>query len=238
MKDTQNRHGERGNVLFYIFIAVALLAALSYAVANSTRGNVQQITSERARLYAAEMIEFSNVMTNAVAQLRLRGVDVDELCFDDTGWGTTDYDHGGCTDDLNKIFAPSGAGLTWSQPPEGAMTNTPVPDNMWHIYADNEVDDVGTTCGAADCADLVLMADELSEQTCIEMNELLSVTNPAGIPPTDTDIGETHYAGTFGYSFTIGDEAGGTEFQGKSSACFQRTSAPAEYVFYKVLIAR
>ena len=236
MKPT--RSSESGNVLFYIFLAVALLAALSYAISESTRGNVQQLTEERARIYAGEIIEYSNVISNAVAQLRLRGVDDEDLCFDDPSWGANDYDHAGCTDDLNRLFHPDGAGMTWTQPPSDAMATTPTPDNLWHIYGDNEIDDVGTTCGTADCADLILVVDELNIQTCIELNELLNVVNPLGVPPTDSNIGETRFVGTFSAGQVIGNEAGGTNFQGRSSACFQRTSAPAEYTFYKVLIAR
>lgn len=234
----QHRASERGNVMFYIFIAVILLAALSYTIAESSRGNVQQLTSERARIYASELIEYANVMTSAVAQLRLRGVDVEDLCFDDTAWGVNDYDHAGCTDDANKLYSPSGAGLIWTRAPEKAMDESASPDKLWHIYGNNEVQDVGTTCGAAACADLILVVDELAKETCIQINELLGIDNPAGSPPTDSDIGETRYIGVFSYAHTLGDEAGGSAFTGKTAACFQRLAAPTEYTFYKVLIAR
>lgn len=233
-----NRSSESGNVLFYILIAVVLLAALSYAISESTRGNVQQLSEDRARIYAAEILEYANVVSNAVSQLRLRGVDDDELCFDDPAWGASNYNHGGCADDINRLFHPDGAGMTWSRPPEDAMADSPAPDNLWHFYGDNEVDDVGETCGAAACADLILVVDELAEQTCIQINELLSITNPGGVPPTDTDIGETRFIGAFGSARVIGDEAGGANFRGRTAACFQRTAAPAEYTFYRVLIAR
>ena len=238
MREPHTRTDERGSVIFYVLIAVVLLAALSYAVSNSIRGNVQQLSEDRARLYASEILEYANIMANAVAQLRLRGVDDDMLCFDDPNWGADDYDHAGCTDNLNKIFHPSGAGLTWTQPPSEAMDSAASPDNIWHIYGDNEIQDVGETCGDSSCADLILVVDELAQQTCIEINELLDITNPGDVPPTDTDMGETRYIGAFGYSETIGDEAGVANFRGRTSACFQRTAAPAEYVFYKVLIAR
>lgn len=237
-KTKTHRKSERGNVLFYILIAVALLAALSYAVANSSRGNLNQITEEKARLFATEIIEYANIMTNAVAQLRLRGVGANELCFDHDSWPNNDYNHAGCADDTHKIFHPAGAGLIWTQPPEGAMGASPVPDNLWHIYGDNAVDNVGTTCATADCADLILVVDELNEQTCIQLNELLGVTSEGDPMPTDTNIGETLYDGAFTYSAIIGDEAGGTDIQGKPAGCFQRTAAPAEYTFYKVLQAR
>ncbi len=232
------KQDQNGNVLFYILIAIAALAALSHAVSNSTRGGLSQISSEQAKLRASEVIEYGSVMANAVSQLRLRGVDVGDLCFDHASWGADDYDHGGCTDTYNQIFHPSGAGLQWANAPADAMDTGATPDNLWHIYGENEVDGVGTTCAASACADLILMTDELSQAVCIEINEHLGVENPAGAPPTDSAYGEGRYVGAFGYTQTIGDEGGGVNFKGKSAACFQRTDAPTKYAFYKVLLAR
>lgn len=237
-KQAQNTHPEQGNVLFYILIAVALIAALSYAVSNSTRGGMGTISTEQAKLRASEIIEYGNTMANAVSQLRLRGVDEDELCFDDASWGASDYDHSGCTDTYNKIFSPDGGGLNWANAPADAMDSGVSPDNLWHIYGDNEVDEIGTTCGGAACSDLLLIVDELSQEVCIKINDHLGITNPSGVPPTDATYGTTRYIGVFGYTATIGDEAGGENFQGKQAACFQKTAATSKYVFYKVLLAR
>lgn len=229
---------ESGNALFYILIAVALLAALSYAVSQSGRGSAKQISDERARLAASEIIEYSNNISAAVTQLKLRGVDTDELCFDDTNWGASDYDHSpACTDDFNKIFHISGAGIIWSSAPSEAMDSAASPDNLWHIYGNNEINNVGTTCGAAGCSDLALYVDELSIQVCQQLNDLIGNTDADTAPPTDTDMGETRYVGAFAYSNTIGDEAGGTAIDGAASGCFQNTT-DSKYVFYKVLIAR
>lgn len=232
------RKAESGNVLFYILIAVALLGALSFAVVQSGGGGAQSISDDRARLIATEIIEYSNVMSSAVSQLTLRGVGIDELCFDDTNWGGSNYNYSpGCDDNFNKIYHISGAGVNWVQAPSEAMDGSASPDNLWHIYGDNEVQGLGTTCGAAGCSDLILLVDELSKQVCQQLNGLLDVTNPSDDPPTDTDIGETRYVGVFGYAQTIGDEAGGTELVGRSSGCFYNTNDD-KYVFYKVLIAR
>lgn len=237
MKQATKKDSERGNVLFYILIAVTLLAALSFAVTQGNRGGTAQLSAERARLLSTELIEFSDAMSSAVAQLRLRGIKSSELCFDHPNWGGSNYNHAGCTDDLHKIFYPSGGGINWSKAQEAAMDSASTPDDLWHIYGDNEIKDVGTTCGASSCSDLILVVDELSLAVCQQINGLLNVTDSSAAPPTDTDMGETRYVGVFGYSQTIGDEAGGTGLAGKSSACFQRT-ATSEYVFYKVLIAR
>lgn len=231
---------ERGNVLFYILIAVALLAALSFVVAHNGRGgNVQQLSKERARLQATEIIEFGNIMSAAVAQLRLRGVKDSELCFDHAAWGAANYNHTpACDDNLNRLFHPAGGGVVWSMAQSEAMDPAAAPDNLWHIYADNEIQDVGETCGAAACADLILVLDELAVEVCQQINGLLGITDAAAAPPTDTAMGETRYVGVFAYAQTLGDEAGGAAFRGKTAACFQKTGAPAEYVFYRVLRAR
>lgn len=233
----KHTNSQSGNVLFYILIAVALLAALTFAVAQSGRGSAKQISAERARLFASEIIDYSNVISSAVSQLTLRGVDDTELCFDHPNWGASDYDHAGCTDDFNKIFDINGAGISWSEAPSEAMDASATPDNLWHIYGDNEIEDIGTTCAGAGCSDLVLYLDELQLGVCQQLNDLLGITDSSTAPPTDTDIGETRFVGTFGYSQSIADEAGGALLAGKTSGCFENTT-DNKYVFYKVLIAR
>jgi hypothetical protein len=44
------------------------------------------------------------------------------------------------------------------------------------------------------------------------------------------------FVGSYGYSETIGDSD--PVLAGKRAACFLKSTVPAEYVFYKVLIAR
>jgi hypothetical protein len=227
---------QNGNVLFYILIAVVLLAALSYAVSMSSRGNLSAVNEEKAKLLATEIIEYANVMANATAQVKLRGIKETDLCFDDPNWGGADYANPSCSDLATKIFGLKGGGVTWARPPELAMDSAAVPDNLWHIYGDNAVFEMGTTCAAASCADLILVVDELRENVCIQINDLLYVTNPADTPPTDTLIGTTKFIGAYSYSETIGDE-GGQPMKAKTGACFENTTT-GEFTFYKVLVAR
>lgn len=227
---------QSGNVLFYILIAVALLGALSFAVSNSGRGSARQISDDKARLFATEIIEYADAVAMGVAQLRLRGAPLESLCFDHDRWGNADYNHAGCGDDRNRLFHPDGAAITWANAPAEAMDDAASPDNLWHIYADNEVLNVGTTTGAADGAELLLMTDELSLPVCQQINGLLGVTDSSAAPPTDTDYGTMPFAGSFGYAATIGDET--AALAGKTAACFQKTANPAKYAFYKVLAVR
>jgi hypothetical protein len=233
-----SRHGKRedGNVLFYVLIAVALLAALSYAVAQSGRGNGAGVSDEKVKLIATEILEYASVMSNAVAQLRLRDIKDTDLCFAAPEWGVASYNNPSCTDDATKIFHLRGGGVTWVNAPSGAMDATATPDNLWHIYGNNEVKDVGTTCADDECADLILVTDELRLNVCLKLNELMGVTNPSGAPPTDSLINTTRFIGTYSYAETLGNEAG-EYLKGKTGGCFENTGS-AKYTFYKVLVAR
>lgn len=233
-------HTQRGNVLLYVLVAVALLAALSVAISSSMRGDTAQVEEDRAEIIAGEIVEYSNTMSSAVAQLRLRGIAAENLCFDDNGWGTDfDYDHTACADNLNKIYHPSGAGLSWSRAPKEAMSRSDsiTPDHLWHFYGDNEIAGVGTTCEEAECADLILVVDELDEMVCWKINELLGFTEESSSLPTEEDIGETRFVGNFEYSQTIGDTSSSEYLQGRLAGCFTNLGNNKN-TFYKVLIAR
>ena len=73
---------QSGNVIYYVLIAVALLAALSYVVAQSGRGGFSSITKDRAGLIASEILDYSNMIETAMGQLRLRGCGLEEVSFE------------------------------------------------------------------------------------------------------------------------------------------------------------
>lgn len=229
------KNSENGNVLFYILIAVVLLAALSFAVMQSGRGNISAVTEEKARMLATEIIEYSNTVANATAQLRLRRVRDTDLCYDNVGWGVANYPNPSCSDDATKIFGLKGGGVTWMNAPALAMDSAMTPDNLWHIYGNNAVQEVGTTCAGDACADLILVADELRLEICMQINNLLKVDNPFDAPPIDTQIGTTRFIGAYTYTRTLGDES--TALRGKTGGCFLNTSN-SKYTFFKVLVAR
>ena len=56
---------EHGNALFYILIAIALIAALTFAIASSLRGNAG-ISTERTGIIAADIIATGNRVAEAV----------------------------------------------------------------------------------------------------------------------------------------------------------------------------
>lgn len=232
-RSIRNRHTEYGNALVYILIAIALLAALSYAVTNSNRGSSEQLSSQKARMHASEILEYSGTVAKAVAQLRLRNIDVSAISFENGI--VSDYTNGNCGDDTCKIFVPQGGGVSYIEPPPEIFVTAATFNRQWQFFEGNQVDGVGRTNNDDASVDLVMVLGGLSEVVCSELNTLLSVTNPSNAPPVDSDTTIDYmakYTGTFTLAQTIST---GTPTFAKSAAC---VDDGAFYIFYKVLISR
>ena len=128
-------HSESGNVLLYILIAVVLLSALTFAVSQSNRGNVQQLSEDRARLLATEIVDYAEIISNAVAQLRLRGCSDTEISFENPI--AAGYTNG--TDTFCQIFHPDGGGITYVAPDEALGTGL-----EWSFSGNRYIDNVGS----------------------------------------------------------------------------------------------
>lgn len=244
---------QRGNVLFYILIAVALLAALIFAVAQSGRGNIQQVSQEKARLYATEIIQNTGTMANGVAQLRLRGVRDTEIGFDNP---VVSYPNANCADDTCKLFHPAGAGLTYAAPSMDWLDETAASATsfgnvgaligQWYFPANTCVWQVGTggdNCfsDTGDVTELMVWLPWVKREICLQINTLLGIPNPGGEPPAfgATMINAT--APKFSGAYPTGVHSHVT-LPEKTMACIYHSSAPASpglgYFYYKVLIVR
>ena len=69
-KEYKEKLGESGNIIFVILIAVALFAALAYAVTNSTR-NGQESGREKTNLEVSRLMNFMQQAKSSAQRLRL-----------------------------------------------------------------------------------------------------------------------------------------------------------------------
>ena len=233
------RETEHGNILVYILIAAALLAALSYTVANSGRGNVSQLNEDKARLAATELLEYASTLTNGVSQLRLRGVEPRAMCFDSTNWpAEVDYAHDGCVDTYNRVFHPDGAGINLGELPLGVQGAKSRQPRIWNFYGGNAVMGIGSSCENANCTDLVMAARDIRPEICSQLNDLLGISAKGDPIPTNSGLDTTPFRGDFTFYEAIGNESGSQILQAKPAGCFHRVGSPTEYVFYQVILAR
>ncbi len=227
------RHGESGNVLYYIMIAVVLLGALTLAVSQGGRGSVQSLTSDRQRLLATDIMGFGDAVSKTVSQLRLRGVAFEQLSFAADGLPGGYGAYGAAPE--NEIFNPAGGGLSYKPPSSEAMISAA----DYVFTAANEIDQVGTTCGANACADLIMLGGPLQEGVCLTINTLLDIGNPSGHPPVAQAVDHTALfaAGATPYAETIGNDSGSAAIRGRMSGCFEDDSS-GDFYFYQVLQPR
>ncbi len=203
---------ERGNALFYILIAIALIAALTIAIASSLRGNAG-ITTERTSIIAADIIASGNRVAEAISRMRLREVEKSKICFDSasaTGYGAPA--HSDCTDAQGKVFDYGGGGLSWETPPEGAGNDQP-----WGYSGNVAVDELGTAE-----AELIAFLPYLSLPVCQKINSLIGLTSITSLPPNVPALtGVDKFVGSFSATSTIT----GSILKGKKAGCVQAPSA-------------
>ena len=110
---------QSGNVLFIILIAVALFAALSYAISKSRIGGKTSTDAEKAQLSQGVIDNYEAAVNAAVLRLKFRGCTTIDYKTP-TEWGAEDHK---C-----QVFHPQGGGVAWQDIDVGEEDNTtPVP---------------------------------------------------------------------------------------------------------------
>lgn len=173
---------EKGNALFLILIAVALFAALSYAITQSGRGG-GSIDREEAQIAATQFLDQANLYHNTIMRMMAAyGVDETELSFVNDVWpsflnGAAQYENPNCITDTCKVFHDAGGGGLYQFPPD-KLVFQPLTNPYTHFSASFYIPGVG----ADNRADLIA-AFRVNQDTCVRINNALGIDNPGGAPP-------------------------------------------------------
>lgn len=236
-------HHESGSVLIYILLAIALFAALSFAVANIMRSGGGNPTREVMGLQSTDVIQYGDTLKRGVQSMRIRGVEDTQISFENPQLANY-APHGSCSADGCRVFQTAGGGIAYVSPPDdwldSAGNGQPL-HGEWFFPTGTCVEDAGT--GGAGCEtdgedneDLVAILPWVKKDLCIQINEKLGITNPAGEPPLATGsawtAGNTRFTGTF-------TEAAIIARSGETAGCLRGNGVPAgTFFYYKVLLAR
>jgi hypothetical protein len=246
---TFRRH-ERGNALFLILIAVALFAALSYAVTRSGRGS-GNINKETNILQGAQRTQFAAAIQQAINHLKIIGNCTDEQ-LDFSGNNGTSMQGDGTPYDYTNPSSPADGSCNVFSAAGGGV----IPQDFYHmsgglmampgcgggcldpyswIVTPSRVVGHGSEAGTAG-TDLIIWLGRLSREQCLNVNTALGITNPAGEPPYDTfDCQGPQFTGTYGTcSNPFGDEV--PELAGKNDFCVRW--AADSYIQVHVLLSR
>ncbi len=252
--------GESGNVLFLILIAVALFAALSYAVTQTSRSSGGDAGRETSRIGSAQVTQYPAGVRTSLIRMIIGGQDVTTLEFNaPANFANCE---GAPTTFKRCVFHPNGGGATHTRAPNEVLSGAD-PDfaGDWIFNGANEIENIGTSeagagatstpaPGSSSTADLIAFLPGVAKAVCESINSELglptavanitedsilytstsSMVNPNGT--TDTRMP--------GDGASIGVTA--TALAGQPFGCFWdnngNADGPASYVYYHVLIER
>jgi len=246
-KQIHRKDSERGNVLFLILIAVALFAALSYAVTKSTRSGSGSPDRERAILGSAGMTQHPTAMRTAVIRMILGGTDVNNLLFNSPS------DFGAIAGSENlAVFHVDGGGALYQDTPADVMADAQA--GVWNFNLDFRVPEIG---GEA-TEDLIAFLPGVTEIVCEQVNREFNIdmtncdTNSGAyptIPTGDTGVTIANVSVNMDDTYTAsgpvelkGVNDGGTcrALNGQASGCFVDLDGanPDIFIYYSILLER
>ncbi|MBU0800062.1 MAG: hypothetical protein KKA05_03580 [Alphaproteobacteria bacterium] len=231
---TSHRAAESGNVLFLILIAVALFAALSYAVTSTTR-TTDNRGDQTDGITAAALVQYPAGVRTAIMRMIINGVAVEDLEFNQPA-GFDDL-----TSNDVAVFHPDGGNATYQSPTTEAISNPAAAE--WYFNAAFEIDNIGSEQpNEFSGNDIIAFLPGVREGICRHINRRMGLDGP--IPNSNADLSAA-YTTAMDHDYVVpatetilGAEGGnGTDsLTGQPFGCFR--NAGGDYVYYHVLIER
>ncbi len=229
------RQSEAGNVLFLILIAVALFAALSYAVTQSTRSS-GDASSETNLISSASITQYPSAIRTATVRMIINGTGPTELLFDPpSSFGSLS-----AVQQARNVFHPSGGQATFQNAPADIMANNA--QGQWFFNTHFEVLNLGTAvASSSDGNEIIGFLPGIKQGICSKLNDEAGIGTT--IPVVTASI-SANYSQQQNISYTLpasetilGTVASTTLLSGQPFGCFRNT-ATGDYVYYHVLVER
>lgn len=227
-----NSSRQSGNVLFIIFIGIALFAALSFAVSRGMRSGGESVSKEKTSLSVNELIQYSNAVSQSIKAIKaLNGCTDTQINFANTiisGYSNASAPADGSC----NIFEQQGGGLTYQTPDDKILDPAYQADaayRKWLFTGRFCVNSVGTGVGstcAAENAELLMILPYINNETC---NKLVEMMGNPNAPSANTGFAN-YFTGTYG---TV--PMNSSMIVGKRFGCYSYNGLNA---FFFVLLAR
>lgn len=238
-------YAQRGSALFLILIAVALFAALSYAVTSSGRGQ-GTAQAEQAMLEAGYLMGLASRIDMAVQRIAMIGGCNLEEISNSAFQGEPVANPGPCNiyDKIDRGGAEYSELLSPSDSIYGTYAVHGADPKRKRII--NSMDLWGTRTSRADAIFIVF---NIKEETCKAINKRIGIVTSDGLPPEEDTPWEggwsnPHPTGLINgnSNLTIGRTAsgppGGNELTGQRVGCYRsfRPGFPMGWHFYSVVV--
>ncbi len=227
---------QSGNVLFLILIAVALFAALSYAVSQSSRTNSGTI-SEKEKALISQIRGYPVGIKTAISRLTsINGVTDSQLDF------ITPVGFGALTSAQKKqnVFHPEGGGAIYAGIKDKTFNDPLFLVNGRYYYTisgKNQVRGVGSDNPDISSNDFVAFLP-VTQDLCGKINKILGF--PSGTILSATHQGNMDYD-TYPYAYNSSYVMSFPPFNPVFEACLNvgdTVGGPEKYFYYQVVWAR
>lgn len=219
---------QQGNVLFLILIAVALFAALAYAVSLSMRSTSGGgASTEKSEMTASEVMNFAIAVRGAFERLRLNGCTINQINFASTAYQFIDNTTFNQANTLSPvsgrcdIFGPNGGNIPAQKIQTNIYTDTSgcgAPAS--NIKPGHFTFDTGAAPGVGTGSnDIVLRVGGLKNEVCERINR---IALGQAIVPVSTQ----GYSNFTGANIDAANSSGAEDplVQGKLEYCFKRAA--------------
>lgn len=229
---------DSGNVIIWILITIALLAALTFTFTQSSRTSTSLLSDEVADSMAKHLVSFSNDVKQTVKRLQLRGCDETEISFENSVLGFNYTNPNAPADNSCHVFDINGGGLQVPTLPEAIFDLTPnfigatyttigIPYFRGNVIVEN------IKTGSPE---LILWVPFIKNEVCLSLNNILGTPDPA-VGDGHSSTPNSFFTGDFtpaGGDSTVGDQD--TSYAEIPSACYMNNNL--DFLFYTTLIRR
>ena len=238
---------QAGNALWFILVAIGLLAALTLTLTRNSSKMATNLGDEKTRVLAEQSLRTFNGNRQGIEKLLAAGgCSESDLSFEHTLTGGSAYANSGSpTDKHCWLFDGAGAGLSAEglTMPAGTKLGT----GNWIITGTSAVSGVGpesateATCSSK-CAELLIVGSGVSPEFCTQYNQL--ATTLSALPVDSTPITPTEFTGTYDEGTTsshliaAGSGNSTTALYNIKTACVASGNINATYLVYYVLLQR
>lgn len=225
---------QSGNILFIIFIGIALFAALAYVVSSGMRGGTATIGSEKANILVSEFLTQMNQIATTTRVLKAQGCSDNQISFQGGGGSSNPNSP---LDNSCHVFHQAGGGLpalsvnrAWQRPSAPLFG---VFDSAHCVYGVGSGNS-GTCTGSN--VDLLFVLFYASPELCTSINKQFDINPPTYAPPTYTYVSSST-SGNF-ESLATGREINPASLYGKRMGCFYTANFGGMNAIYATLLAR
>ena len=243
-------NSERGSVLIYIFIAVALLGALYYSFSKQTE-STSSISDQAASLAATEIIEYGQTVVDAVQKLQLRGCDYTEISFEGINTAISHVNGNSPSDNSCHVFYLNGGGINVTEPTDPMLDSFFAPQGFFGFYSINRnmgIEGVQPFNSGESSYSAHFILPYVNEQTCLYINRRLhdhdAIPISTGVVSLNTTFNGSVNPG-LGYYSCFSNPVDSVNDCGTNVGCMQVsdfngsgvTSTEPGYIFYQLIIA-